>query len=188
MDAAAVHARYPNLFQVVDNETAHRQFEAIASPPPEPLISNVNVVPFAEDKCIVLRLEDGSWELPGGTLEPGEDYRSALRRELLEEAGAELVSAFVPFGAWRTDSRADRPYRPHLPHPVSYRLVGYGDVRLVSVPAIPETGGERVEVVAAVTTAEAAEHFRSCGRSDLAELYLLAAALRAGQQGGTEGG
>jgi hypothetical protein len=38
-------------------------------------------------------------------------------------------------------------YRPHLPFPIYYRVVGYGDVELVSAPSIPEGTGESLSIV-----------------------------------------
>jgi 8-oxo-dGTP pyrophosphatase MutT (NUDIX family) len=40
------------------------------------------------DGCVLLLLnERGEWDLPGGRLDPGEDHRAALTREVREEAG-----------------------------------------------------------------------------------------------------
>jgi 8-oxo-dGTP diphosphatase len=151
------------------------QFENLDMLPPH-LISNVNVVPYVGDQWLVIRLENGNWEIPGGTLEPDESYLDAARRELLEEAGARLLT-FQIFGAWKCISEAPKPYRPHLPHPEFYRLVGYGEVELVGLPLNP-SDAEQVASVELVTLDEAARRYRSVGRDDLAELYLLAAAMR----------
>jgi 8-oxo-dGTP diphosphatase len=152
------------------------QFERLDMPPPH-LISNVNVVPYVGDQWLVIRLENGNWEIPGGTLEPDESYLDAVRRELLEEAGAQLLT-FQIFGAWKCISEAPKPYRSHLPHPEFYRLVGYGEVELVGLPLNP-SDAEQVASVELVAIDEAARRYRSVGRDDLAELYLLAAAMRA---------
>jgi 8-oxo-dGTP pyrophosphatase MutT (NUDIX family) len=177
MELSIDKARYRNLFQTYSWGQIVSKFEVLNSLPPQSLISNVNIVPFLGEKCVLVRLDNGKWEMPGGTLEPDEDYLTAIQRELLEEAGAKLVSSFAAFGAWKLISSAEKPYKPHLPHPISYRVVGYGDVELVSAPCIPEDG-ERVEAVEAMTLREAQHHFSRCGRADLAELYEIADVLR----------
>jgi 8-oxo-dGTP pyrophosphatase MutT (NUDIX family) len=41
-----------------------------------------------DDGCVLLLLnERGEWDLPGGRPDPGEDHRTALAREVREEAG-----------------------------------------------------------------------------------------------------
>ena len=141
--------------------------------PPLNLISNVNLVPFKGDRWLILRLQTGEWEVPGGTLEPGESYSDAIRRELIEEAGARLIT-FEPLGAWHCFSTASKPYRPHLPHPEFYRLVGYGAVEIIGNPENPEDG-EQVASVEFVPIEEAVQRFRDINRFELAELYQLAA-------------
>lgn len=152
------------------------EFECLNKLPPLNLISNVNLVPFREDLWLMLRLQTGEWEIPGGTLEPDEIYSDAIRRELIEEAGARLIS-FEPLGAWRCFSTAPKPYRPHLPHPEFYRLVGYGAVEIIGNPENPEDG-EQVASVEFVPIKEAAQRFRNVNRFELAELYQLAARVR----------
>ncbi len=41
----------------------------------------------ADGRVLLLQEKDGSWELPGGGLEHGEDPRQALSREIDEETG-----------------------------------------------------------------------------------------------------
>jgi 8-oxo-dGTP pyrophosphatase MutT (NUDIX family) len=120
----------------------------------------------------MLRLGDGSWEVPGGTLEPGESYREAMRRELREEAGAEIKS-YKLFGGWRCRSHAEKPYRPHVPFPEYYRVVAVGEVLLRGTPGNP-SNGEHVAAVECVPLEKAVRCFRDQGRDGLAELYALA--------------
>lgn len=177
METSVHKERYPNLLQTYDWGKVVSTFEIGNDVPSEQLISNVNIVPFIEEKCVLIRLDNGKWEMPGGTLEPNERYLSALQRELIEEAGARLVSSFTTFGAWKFISSAEKPYKPHLPHPIYYRVVGYGDVELVSAPSIPDDG-ENVVAVEVMTLPDARQAFVDTGRPDLAELYEMADFLR----------
>lgn len=167
---------FPDLFGRTSWGAVTCEFECLNKLPPLHLISNVNLVPFKEGLWLILRLESGKWEVPGGTLEPEEIYSDAIRRELIEEAGARLIT-FEPIGAWHCFSTAPKPYRSHLPHPEFYRLVGYGAVEIIGNPENPE-GSEQVASVEFVPIEEAVRRFQDINRCELAELYQLAARAR----------
>ena len=173
--------RYPNLFAVKHWRAAvgsvDQTFSLCDMSPSDNLIGNVNIAPFVGETCLVIRLSNGQWEIPGGTREPGEPYIETAKRELLEEAGARLLT-FTLFGAWHCRSTAPEPYRAHLPHPEFYRVVGWGEVKVVGQP-LDLAGAEEVALVECVPVEEAARRFRESSRPDLAELYMLAAELRA---------
>jgi 8-oxo-dGTP diphosphatase len=50
-------------------------------------ISVKAVIKDTDGRILLLREKDGSWELPGGGLEHGEDPKQALAREIAEETG-----------------------------------------------------------------------------------------------------
>jgi 8-oxo-dGTP diphosphatase len=54
---------------------------------------------------LIRRADTGTWALPGGTLEWGETLVSGIRRELLEEAGAELLGVPSLVGVYSDPAR-----------------------------------------------------------------------------------
>src|SRR3954468_30315 len=76
-----------------------------------PVVGLVAVARDPQDRVVLIRRGDsGEWCLPGGTLEWGETLRSTLPRELMEEAGVELLEAGELLGVY---SGFDRDPRFH---------------------------------------------------------------------------
>jgi ADP-ribose pyrophosphatase YjhB (NUDIX family) len=64
----------------------------LASPrlEPGPLVVAQAVILDADRTLLAVRGDLRGWELPGGTVEPGEEVEAALRREVREETGLEI--------------------------------------------------------------------------------------------------
>lgn len=77
------------------NKFAHRFMDPREVLPAQENISAVFLVAFKDGKILAAQNKRG-WDIPGGHLEGDEDCLTALKREVLEEAGAE-VSDVVPY-------------------------------------------------------------------------------------------
>lgn len=154
-------------------------FEMLGEHPEDRLISNVRIVPFVGDRVVVLKMADGNWDHPGGTREPDEPYIETARRELLEEAGAKLIS-LTPFGLIRCHSHSEKPFRPHMAHPDFIHIVVTAEVELIGPPENPPDEFEQTDEVDSVTLDEAVSRFltREDGGAWLAEMYQLGARVR----------
>lgn len=173
-------ADYPliaNMHDVMWGTVPIRLVFELEPPAPE-LLTNARMAAFSGGRVVLIETEEyGLSAFPGGLLEPGEAWREGLDRELLEEAGARVVS-FEPVGRIHLWSGADAPFLPHLPFPEFHWLVGYGDVEIVGGPTNPPDG-EHVHSVSLLPLHEGISRLSETNAWE-AELLRLVGAIRAG--------
>lgn len=86
---------------------------------------------------LVRRSDSGMWALPGGTLEWGEDLRSAISREVFEETGARVTELGELLGVY---SAAQRDPRFHAVTVVVAASVSSPDQSRVNPIEVSEVG------------------------------------------------
>ena len=168
MGMATLDHQYPALFEPFGWGLIEARFEVGLGDRPFDDYESIHAVPFVGDDCVVIRLSDGTWDAPGGSVERGESWREALDRELIEEAGAQVLS-FDPFGTC--------PCRRPDGHEYAM-LMGWAQVELVGPPSNPE-GCEQVTNVVRLPVDDAAALLGAVGQPELADAYRFAAAWRA---------
>ncbi|WP_405063038.1 NUDIX domain-containing protein [Kribbella sp. NBC_01505] len=140
-------AQFPDLYAPGHWAWGELDVQFTVEQPPDELISNVHVICRAAGGIVVCGNDLGWRFLPGGTREPGETIEQLVRRELVEEAGARLTGPLTWLGGHRADHRRPSPYRPHLPHPLSYWAVFVADVVVDQAPTNPADGEQVTEVL-----------------------------------------
>lgn len=102
-----------------------------------PVVGLVALARVPDGRILLIRRGDsGEWALPGGTLEWGETLRSTLGRELMEEAGVELLEAGALLGVYSA------PHRDPRFHAVTVVV----EARVSEVKQAPMNGLEVLEV------------------------------------------
>lgn len=168
--------RFPALFAPAVWEWGDLDVRYSMDEPPDELVSNVHVIGRTDGGIVVCRNDLGWRFLPGGTREPHEPIEETARRELLEEAGARIVGPLTWLGAHRADHRRPAPYRPHLPHPVSYWLNAVADVVVDQPPTNPPDGEQVVEVLV-LPPAEAIAYLDAHNDGVMGNIVRLAQAM-----------
>ncbi len=131
------------------------------------------VIPFVSNsQCLVTRRANGKWVLPGGTLEPGETWEEAGRRELMEETGR-ILGDLHPIGMYYSVSRSDKARLSHLPHPEHVRVVSCADVVQNTSERFDPDQDSRIVDVRTIHYRRAAELFGP-ESADFGELYQFA--------------
>ncbi|GAA1707718.1 hypothetical protein GCM10009745_64470 [Kribbella yunnanensis] len=148
--------QFPELFAAADWPWAQVDVRYTVDRPDDELLSNVHVIGRTPEGILACSNDLGWRFLPGGTREAGETIEELVRRELVEEAGARLLGPLTWLGGHRADHRRPTPYRPHLPHPLSYWATVVADVVLEGPPTNPEDGEQVVEVLVLPPTEAAA--------------------------------
>jgi 8-oxo-dGTP diphosphatase len=125
--------------------------------PPEHLIHRVHVVASPEPGLVTVCESQEGWRfLPGGRLEPGESLTTAARRELMEEAGSEVIGSLQPFFSQVAHSRRAAPYLPHVPHPIIWWTFVAAETSVTGAPTSP-VGGEQITGVHHLPVRDAAK-------------------------------
>ena len=88
-------------------------------------VSNKAILVDPQGKILLMILQDGRWDLPGGRMDAGEDMRQGLAREVREETGIVIdASKARPFfvGVY--------PYKgePPVPVPSVFYIVEEGEI------------------------------------------------------------
>lgn len=106
-------------------------------------IPGTSIIPILPDGQIVLirRRDNGRWALPGGIVDWGEDVPTAVRRELAEETGLELVKIRRLVGVY---SAPDRDPRIHsicivVEAEVQGRMKVQDTLEVIEIQAFPPT-------------------------------------------------
>ena len=80
-----------------------------------------------ENKLLLVKHKVRGWETPGGHIESGESFESAMRRELHEEAQMN-AGDLKQLGFLKKMALEDRPEGCEYPHPLSYCIFYAGKI------------------------------------------------------------
>ncbi len=166
-------AKYPTLSGLMGQLRPNVHFRRFEEESASTICGSAYVIPFISDShCLATRRSNGKWVLPGGTLEPGETWEEAGRRELLEETGS-IPGNLHPIGMYYCVSGVDRPRLSHFPYPEHVRVVSWANVVQNTVKRPDPDLNSRIVEVRTVHFRRAAELFGP-ESADFGELYRFA--------------
>ncbi|MCX5182644.1 NUDIX domain-containing protein [Streptomyces sp. NBC_00268] len=134
---------------------SHVEIDVVSSPKTEDAVKVAGLVVKAADTGRVLMIQRaladddpaaGTWEIPGGHLEDGEDSLAAALREWGEETGSTLPGTASVVGSWTAPNGIYRGYVAVVPTEDSVPINAPHDERRVANPDDPK--GDATEVTA----------------------------------------
>lgn len=99
--------------------------------PPRDLTTCVFALGFIGERIVLARHERRGWDIPGGHLEPNEDFENGLLREVWEETKGRLA-LWSPALVARMELRGPKPEGYTYPFPISYMLFYLGQFKDVA--------------------------------------------------------
>lgn len=90
--------------------------------PPISAITSALALAFDGERILMTNLRQRGWDIPGGHMEPGETPEAAMRREVMEEAGALLTDVQL-LGYQRIRLLGQVPDGYRYPYPDSYQIL-----------------------------------------------------------------
>lgn len=122
------------------------------------------VVPFTPaGDTVAVNMSSGRHHIPGGTIEPGENWQDGAERELWEELGAQVLE-IRPFGAIVTSRKV--------------RLATWAEITDPTGPEEPDRSGNYVEALVRGEVAAIVALLERDDQGVLADLYRVADRLR----------
>lgn len=110
--------------------------------PPLSAITSALALAFDGERILMTNLRQRGWDIPGGHLDPGETPEAAMRREVMEEAGALLTDVQL-LGYQRIRLLGQVPDGYRYPYPDSYQILYLARVAELATFAATQEASQR---------------------------------------------